>query len=71
MLMIYIRHVRKAKYCLSGTRAFFKKHNLDYQDFVKNGIIAQNLLDTGDAMAARVVEIAKDEQWQQETNNRL
>lgn len=71
MFLVYMRHIRAAKYCSAGTRAFFKKHDLDYQDFLKNGIMHEKLLGTGDAMAAKVVEIARDEWRKQETDNRL
>lgn len=60
--MVYIRHIRKAKFCAAGTRKFFIRNGLDYSDFIKNGIMSEKLINTGDAMAYQVVEIAKDEQ---------
>lgn len=66
MTMVYIRHIRKAKFCAAGTRKFFIKNGLDYSDFIKNGILAERLIETGDAMAYQVVEIAENEQRQQQ-----
>lgn len=71
MIIIYVRHIRYAKFCAGGTRKFFTKHGLDYSDFIKNGIMAERLLETGDAMAHQVVEIAKNERRKQESNDRL
>ncbi len=43
------------RYCFKGARKFFAKHSLDWQDFVKNGIEAEKLLATKDAMADKLV----------------
>lgn len=37
-------------------RFWFRKHGLDWADFLKNGIEDERLLRTGDAQAFRVVE---------------
>jgi hypothetical protein len=50
--------IRAAKMCSGGARDFFIKHDLDWKDFLANGIDAQKLIETGDAMALRVVEVA-------------
>lgn len=52
------RHMR---YCNSGAREFFERHDLDWSEFVKNGLPDQVLIDTGDAMAIRLVEKVKQE----------
>lgn len=57
-MIIKIEHVRKARMCMAGTRKFFKRHGLDFHDFIKNGIESSVLIQTGDAMAIRVVEVA-------------
>lgn len=57
-MIITMRDVRAAKMCSRGARKFFERHNLDWSDFIKNGIDAEKLLSTGDAMAVRVVEVA-------------
>lgn len=61
MTKIFMTHVRKAKMCSRGARAFFVKNNLDWNDFLRNGIDEAELIKTGDAMALEVVEIARGE----------
>ena len=60
--MAHVRQVRgfskKPGFCAAGTRDWFAKYNLDYRDFVKNGIDEEKLLATGDAMAIATVEQA-------------
>lgn len=46
-------------YCHAQARAFFARHGLDWLDFVRNGIDAQILLDTGDALAIYLVDYVK------------
>jgi len=48
-------------YCHSQSRAFFKRHDLDWLDFVRNGIDADVLLKTGDALAVYLVEFVRGE----------
>lgn len=52
--------MRELEYCNKGGRVFFKKHNLDWAKFVDEGIEAEKLIATGDAMALKVVERAKE-----------
>lgn len=56
-MKIYMSDIRNAKMCARGTRAFFMLHGLDFQDFIKNGIDAEIILSTKDAMAIQVVEL--------------
>ena len=59
-LIITARQVRAAGACiLPGAKAFFKRHNLDFKSFIRNGIPAEQLLATEDEMAVRVVELVK------------
>ena len=61
-MKIYIRHIRAAKYCRKeGVKPIFDAHDWDWPDFLANGIDAQKLIDTQDAMALKVVEIAQEE----------
>lgn len=59
-MRIYMRHIREAKMCAKGTRQFFVDRGWDFKDFLKNGIDAEKLIETGDAMALQVVEVAKN-----------
>jgi hypothetical protein len=58
-MKVTMRDVRAAKMCSSGARYFFRKHNLDWSQFLKYGISVEELEITGDAMAMRVVEVAR------------
>ena len=57
---VTMRHVRAAGMCSYGAREFFKRHNLSWQDFLKNGIPIADLVKTKDAMALQVVKVAED-----------
>ncbi|OWJ91176.1 hypothetical protein B6S59_25475 [Pseudomonas sp. A46] len=46
-------------YCGQKSREFFAAHGWDWLDFVRNGIPAQRLLDTGNALAIHLVEHAR------------
>ena len=61
-MRIYMSDLRKAKMCARGSRAFFLSQGWDWQDFLKNGRDAQDFIDTKDAMALQVVEVAKNGQ---------
>lgn len=52
----------KQQFCKKGIRAFFKKYNLDYHKFCKEGIDAEELIATNDSMAMQVVEVARGRQ---------
>jgi hypothetical protein len=52
-------HGPKPGFCAAGGRAWFKRHGLDWSDFVRNGIDAERLLRIGDGFALAVVEHAR------------
>jgi hypothetical protein len=58
-VIVLHRHLRELGYCNRGSREFFQRHGLDWADFLKNGIEAEKMLATNDAMAARTVEQAE------------
>lgn len=58
-MTITMAHVRKAKMCSRGARAFLSRHGVVWSDFLKNGIDSDFLEQTGDAMALKVVEVAR------------
>ena len=43
-------------YCPWGIRAWFRQHDLDFPDFLRNGVPAATLLATGDTQAKEAVE---------------
>ena len=57
---VTMRHIREARMCSKGTRAFFEAHGLDWNEFLREGIDATKLEATGDAMAIKVVGVAKN-----------
>lgn len=58
-LMINMSHVRAAKLCRRGARVFFERHGLDWERFLREGLPAEQIEATGDAMALQVVEVAR------------
>lgn len=50
---------RRAGFCRSGARKFFVEHGLDWAEFVSNGIAAEKLVATDDALASALVEWAR------------
>jgi hypothetical protein len=65
-LRVHHRHIRAANICMRGSRAFFAKHNLDWNDFLANGIPVKTLEEIGDPIALRAAQEAIEE----ETNGR-
>ncbi len=57
----YRRHLRIHGLCSDGSRAWWAQHNLNWSDFLTNGIAGETLLATGDPFAERVVQSARDE----------
>jgi len=54
---ITLDDLRRAGYCAPGAKGWFAQYRLDFRDFVFNGIDRETFLNTGDAMAKRVVEL--------------
>lgn len=53
---ITINDIRRAGHCVKGAREWFERHDLDFREFVKNGIDEEDLLRIGDGLATNVVE---------------
>lgn len=51
--------LRAARICFGGARPWFRRHGLDWQEFVAEGIEAARLEATGDALAFRVTAEAR------------
>lgn len=60
--IIRMPDIRAALMCSRGSRQFFERHGLDWQDFLKNGIAASKLAATGDHMALTLVEVTRGKQ---------
>lgn len=59
-VIIKMEDCRTLRYCAKGVRAFFARYDLDYMDFLNNGIPASKLLSASnnDGMAEALVEVA-------------
>lgn len=62
MTTVRVRHIRQANLCAPGTREWFKRHDLDYTDFLKNGIDAEKVLQLNDHFGNQVVAKAREEE---------
>lgn len=51
--------MRDLGYCNRGAREWFARQGLSWPDFVENGVDAERLRATGDAMAEKVCEHAE------------
>lgn len=60
-IMVTMRHVRQAQMCSRGIRIFAARHGFDMRSFLLEGISADKLIATGDAMALQAVEAARVE----------
>ena len=55
-MRITLSDCTRVTYCHKGVRLFCKKYKIDYIDFLKNGIEAEELLALNDSMANKIVE---------------
>jgi hypothetical protein len=62
MTIIYMKHIRSSELCARGARRWFEANGLSWDDFLSNGIAAEEVEKIGDALANRVVAIARKEQ---------
>lgn len=71
MARMYIRHIRAGGFCARGARDWAARHNINYNDFLQNGIDCEVLEATGDHFAIAVCKLAREEEQQQlnEVNN--
>ena len=63
---VTIDDVRAVGLCVNGTRVWFARQDMDFRAFLRDGCDADILLATGDAMAQRVVEHARNQSSQRE-----
>jgi len=58
-VIVIMKDIRSVKMCSGGTRRFFKRHGLDWNKFLSEGLPEEDFIGTGDAMAMQVVERAR------------
>jgi hypothetical protein len=56
---VTIQDLRDTRYCRAGVRPWFRRHGLNWQDFLAHGIEADRLRATGDALVEPVIKAAK------------
>jgi hypothetical protein len=61
-MRVYMRHIRAAGYCSRGCRLFAQRYGIDWPRFLREGIEADTLRQTRDAMTERVIREADREQ---------
>jgi len=59
MTRVTIQDLRASRLCFQGARPWFARHGLDWQAFLREGLEADVLTATGDALALRVIAIAE------------
>lgn len=70
MTTLFIRHIRDSGFCAAGAREWAKRHNINYIDFLQNGIDCDVLEQTGDHFALTVCRYAREQEAaQQEVKN--
>ncbi|MBT2748591.1 hypothetical protein J7J64_19415 [Lysobacter sp. ISL-42] len=67
-MIVTLDHLRRAPgfsvrdgFCAQGGREWFAYYGLSWSDFVRDGIEAEVLQATGDALALRVIAFAREE----------
>lgn len=58
-MRVTISDVRATGHCVLGIRQWFENHNLNFPDFMRNGIDSETLLATNDGLARRVVALVE------------
>ena len=58
-IIVTVQDLRAAKLCFQGARPWLARHGLSWQEFLANGIEAETLEATGDALALRVIAQAR------------
>ncbi len=58
-MIVTLSDARELGYCSRGMRDFFRRHGLDWSRFIREGLPADDLLATGDAMVETLVEYVR------------
>ena len=54
-LIVTVQDLRASRLCFQGARPWFRRHGFDWQAFLAEGLPAEVLAATGDALALRVI----------------
>lgn len=58
-VIVTVTDMRRAGYCASGIRGWFEQHDLDFRDFLKNGIDIETIREIGDGHATRFIALVE------------
>lgn len=58
--IIRMRDIRGAGLCSSGAREFFKAHDIEWSNFLKNGVPLSTIAAIDDYQAAKVVRFVQN-----------
>jgi len=59
-MIVTMRHVRAAGMCSEGAREFCKRYEINWLDFLKNGIEAERLRHIDNALLQQVLKVAEN-----------
>lgn len=59
MTRVTVQDLRTARYCLKGARTWFARHGFSWAELVRDGISAERLQATGDALVIAAVRAAE------------
>lgn len=68
MTRVTVTDLRAARYCFRGVRPWFDRHGLSWSDFVTQGLEAEVLLATGDALVGPVIRAAEERESREAGN---
>lgn len=55
-----VRNQGGKAYCVRGSREWAQTHNLDFEKFIAEGLMASEFIATGDALALELVRVARE-----------
>lgn len=58
-VVVKLKHLRPAGFCVEGAIAFTKRYGIDWNLFKRQGLPASRLEATGNALARKLVEVAR------------
>jgi hypothetical protein len=64
-MIVNITHARRLKYCSRGIRAFCRRYDIDFLQFVREGLDAEVFIATNDAQALRMVDVARRQEGEE------
>lgn len=56
---IYSKDLRDCGMCMNGARTFFKQNELNFKEFLREGVEIKKIKEIDDVMAKRVIEFVE------------